>query len=328
MSAPRKLGALISRVPRWDPAALARRPSPFTGESEHTILWQRADGLCVRECPASGGYYVDPAPTPTALAELYASYFREFRSRGDLLDPETLAGIRGAQPVDDARILTLDGLSGGLRRKRALDVGFGLGHNLVRLRKAGAVVDGMDLDSDAITLAKDVAGVEQAWRDDFATTTIDLPPYDLVTMYDLVEHPLEPLSLFERAFEALRPGGLLAIDTPNATFARRDAEPELFMVDYEHMQYFSAATVVFVAHQMGWRLMHLEQRIQGPNIPSESSANGGGAWVAERRRRALAWVRATRAARPLLALRRGAQQHAQRRGRYALFAVLQKPYGG
>ena len=82
--------------------------------------------------------------------------------------------------------------------------------------------------------------------------------FDLVTMYDFIEHPLFPLRAFAKAAELLSPGGLLAIYTPNATFAKQDKEPVCFRTDLEHMQYLTIQSCRHLANAARMQIAHIE----------------------------------------------------------------------
>lgn len=312
MGSLRTFPALV-RLPEW--SALEERRCPLTG-SDGTVVGRRGDGLEVRFSAEPALYFVSPAPTPAALGAFYSSYFRGHREASDLFEPSSVRETLDAVPEGDFRVLVLDALLGGLRGRRALDVGFGRGHNLVRLARAGADVCGVDLDPDAVERAKAALRLPQV-----ALGTIEAAPpgaYDLITMYDLIEHPLDPLALLDQAVARLRPGGLLAVDTPNASFAALDETPHLFRVDLEHMQYFSASTCTWLSRRLGLEVVHLEQH----GFPGSGSAV-----ASDLSARVKDQLRRVRLVYELNRLRRrvARYQPMTRGGRYALFSVFRKP---
>jgi 2-polyprenyl-3-methyl-5-hydroxy-6-metoxy-1,4-benzoquinol methylase len=200
---------------------LVERRSPFDGE-RGVPCYERADGLVVHRCATTGAYYVSPAPTEAALAEFYQTYFREYRKDDSFEQEFAIREVSRADPLDDPRIAVIDGALDGLHKRRALDVGFGLANNLVRLRASGADVEGIDTDPHAVAVARDALGFgSRVSIADF----LQMPErvgYDLLTMYDIIEHPLDPLAFLRKAHRLLRPGGVLAVDTPNATYVGRN----------------------------------------------------------------------------------------------------------
>jgi hypothetical protein len=82
--------------------------------------------------------------------------------------------------------------------------------------------------------------------------------YDLITLHDLIEHPLDPLNMLRRAVEHLAPAAMLSLWTPNASHIHAGGDPMLFCVDLEHMQYLSQQACNFIAMRLGLRIVHLE----------------------------------------------------------------------
>jgi len=95
---------------------------------------------------------------------------------------------------------------------RLFDVGAGSGEFLSQAREVGFEVYGSELSDAAIRLARrrhDVVlsslPLEQEGRGDF---------FDVITMWGLLEHVLDPLSVLRDAFRVLRHAGIAYIHTP------------------------------------------------------------------------------------------------------------------
>jgi len=94
---------------------------------------------------------------------------------------------------------------------RLLDIGAGSGEFLNQAREFGFEVYGNELSNAAIGSARQQYGIslspmplEQEPRTAF---------FDVVTMWGLIEHVLDPLSIIKQAFRLLRSGGILYIYT-------------------------------------------------------------------------------------------------------------------
>ncbi len=253
----RVLEPLDRRIPDWNMHRLISRRCPFcNGGGVPRFI--RPDGLRVNHCVRCDSYFVSPAPDERQLSDFYASYFSRHRKeelrrheRDGLLVREML----NAEPAADEKIAVLAGLV-DLRGKEALDVGFGLGQNMLLLGKLGAEVHGIDTDPDAVAFVRDCLHISTVRR----CSLNDLPSterYHLITLHDLVEHPLRPLEMLRRAVRHLEPGGLLSVWTPNATFAGNEVSPLQFRVDLEHMQYLSVRTASFLAAALNMHIIHL-----------------------------------------------------------------------
>jgi 2-polyprenyl-3-methyl-5-hydroxy-6-metoxy-1,4-benzoquinol methylase len=145
--------------------------------------------------------------------------------------------------------------------KSLLDIGCGNGSLTARLCRRGMRCAGMDMSLSGLALAR------HNYPDiDFFESSLDSPlpdkhrhSYDLVISVEVIEHLLLPRQLFERAREALKPGGTLIVTTPYHGYVKNLAlalcgkfdqhwHP---LRDYGHVKFFSSKTL---------RLLFNEQR--------------------------------------------------------------------
>lgn len=147
----------------------------------------------------------------------------------------------------------LDGRSG----LRILDVGCGTGVMAAALTRYGRV-DGNDLSAGAVALA--AALVPEARFRAGRLEDVDFTgPYDLITLFDVLEHvPREERgALLGALAERLAPGGTLFASTPQGDFTRwlLDERPELAQVIEVEVQ---LAELLAEAAQVGLALAHYE----------------------------------------------------------------------
>ncbi|MBB6123524.1 bifunctional 2-polyprenyl-6-hydroxyphenol methylase/3-demethylubiquinol 3-O-methyltransferase UbiG [Sphingobium subterraneum] len=143
------------------------------------------------------------------------------------LNPVRLAYIRRAVDAhwhgDTRALRPLDG-------RRALDVGCGAGLLCEPLARLGAAVTGIDAAHENIAVA--TAHAEgQGLVIDYRATGIEslmesgelAGTFDLVTSMEVIEHVTDPAQFIRGLADALAPGGLMILSTPNRTVASKIA---------------------------------------------------------------------------------------------------------
>lgn len=106
-----------------------------------------------------------------------------------------------------------------LAGKSAADVGCGAGLLCEPLARLGAKTIGIDAAPENIAAARHHAE-GQGLRIDYRTGSVDAlgtERFDLVTSMEVVEHVADPSAFVEGLADALAPGGLLILSTPNRT---------------------------------------------------------------------------------------------------------------
>ncbi|MBN8657571.1 MAG: class I SAM-dependent methyltransferase [Anaerolineae bacterium] len=99
--------------------------------------------------------------------------------------------------------------------KKALDIGCGGGLFLSKLKAEGAEVTGVELSDTRAFYAKEKHSIEvvkrtiedEYWKSFHGT-------FDIVTLWDVIEHVNYPFETLQAAAKMLKPGGILLIDTP------------------------------------------------------------------------------------------------------------------
>ncbi|GMV33311.1 MAG: methyltransferase domain-containing protein [Chloroflexi bacterium CFX1] len=98
---------------------------------------------------------------------------------------------------------------------KALDIGCGGGLFLAALKREGAHVTGIELSDTRAHYAKSKHGIEVVKRpieDEYWGTFAN--SFDIVTLWDVIEHVNFPQATLKAAARTLKPGGVLLIDTP------------------------------------------------------------------------------------------------------------------
>ncbi len=149
-------------------------------------------------------------PLPDA-AELRAMY-EDARYHESVYFENARAGYREASPEIRIYRRALDDLAALAPPGRLLDVGCATGVFLDLARAAGWRVAGVELSERHAAYARGTFGLE-VWQGDFLDAPYPPASFDAITMWDFLEHVLDPRAVLRRARALLKPGGLLLVFT-------------------------------------------------------------------------------------------------------------------
>lgn len=138
------------------------------------------------------------------------------------------------------------------RNGRVLDVGCSTGgflHSLNRLFPGDYDVLGMDVAGPALNYAEQ-QGLSIV-REPFLDAPFAPSSFDAITFWAVLEHLAEPRAFFAKAVSLLKSGGHCFVLVPNLnSLAQRILGPRYRYVMAEHLNYFSAATLLQLTRQV------------------------------------------------------------------------------
>ena len=149
-----------------------------------------------------------------------------------------------------ARLVWLQSFTAG---GRLLDVGAAYGFFVHLAARAGFAAQGLEPAADCAAFARRELGAElQTGRFE----SVDLPDesFDVVTMFDVLEHFENPRVALQQAARLLRPGGLLVVETGDteALLARLAQQRWYFFDPPQHLVFFSQANLAQLARSVGF----------------------------------------------------------------------------
>jgi len=142
---------------------------------------------------------------------------------------------------------------------RLLDAGCSAGVFAAAARDAGYAVSAFDVSAIAVQFARERFGLDAQVA---ALETADFPAasFDVITLWDVIEHTEDPWQAWRRIAGWLAPGGVIAVRTPNTRCLRvrlRGLDHWDMVSPPEHWHLFSACSLRLFLKQTGFRLLTL-----------------------------------------------------------------------
>ena len=219
----------------------AERKQLYTGLTDR--VFRCAPGRWdLYQCQNCRSGYLDPRPTQATIGIAYRTYFthkkdssepferltgirrirrmlangyRNYRL-GANLQPASRIGIVAAILLPRQRMIIEADLRHITRAEpgmRLLDVGCGSGEFLAYARSAGWEVVGVDPDPKAVEVARN-RGLDVR-KGGIEVLDPEWDRFDGITLNHVIEHVHEPLTVLERCYALLKPGGWIWLETPN-----------------------------------------------------------------------------------------------------------------
>lgn len=201
-------------------------------------------------CRGCGLVFVSPRVQAGTIVDSY--------SAGE--DPTFVSQAEARERTFGESVARIETLTGG--PGRVFDIGTAGGSFLAAARARGWHVDGCEPNRWLAAWGKQHYGIDIRPG---PLTDHDLPKghYDVVTLWDVVEHLPQPSAILERVKDLVRPGGYLIltfpdIGSPSAKYLGR-YWPFLSSV---HLYYFSKKTMREMLREHGFEMLHTRPHTQ------------------------------------------------------------------
>jgi SAM-dependent methyltransferase len=203
-----------------------------------------------------------PLPGPDELRTMY----EDERYHESVYFENAHAGYRRSSPEVRIYARALDDLAALTPPGRLLDVGCATGVFLDLARSAGWDVSGVELSARHAAYARSGFGLD-VWEGDFVDAPFPPASFEAITMWDFLEHVLDPAAVLAQAHRLLAPGGVLlvfTIDTASLFNRLGDLAQRVsggrtgrvleLLYDARHNYYFNGRSLRRLLERTGFRL--------------------------------------------------------------------------
>ena len=201
-------------------------------------------------CRRCGLEYVSPRP---AAGDIVAAY-----SEGD--DPAYVSQVDARQRTFDSALARIEKMQP--RKGRLLDVGTAAGAFLAAARARGWEAEGCEPNRWMAEWGARQYGVAiragELFDQDYPRES-----FDVVTLWDVIEHTPDPVRVVRRVGELLKPGGLVIINYPDrgSWIARLMGRRWPFLSSV-HLYYFKRDTLTRMLEAQGFEIAQLRPHFQ------------------------------------------------------------------
>jgi 2-polyprenyl-3-methyl-5-hydroxy-6-metoxy-1,4-benzoquinol methylase len=208
------------------------------------------DGYDLVACSACGCLYVGQDPAQIDFGALYGEAYYTGGSEAVFADYVGQEAARRAQAR--RKLALLRHLPPRVPRQgRLLDVGCAAGFFLAEAR-AHYEVQGVELSAWSSAYARERLGLP-VLTGTLPEARLPADHFDVVTLWDVIEHVPEPVPLLAEAARVLKPGGRLVLTTGDwgSAYAQRQGPAWHLMTPPWHLTMFSRATLAQAAARAG-----------------------------------------------------------------------------
>jgi len=215
----------------------------------------KINGFQIAECVRCRLVYTNPRLGIEALKEVYDHSY--FRSDNSLV--HGYVDYAGEAPLilrtfrrRWRHLLRFHGKEKG----RLLDLGCAFGYLLKVAQLDGWEVAGLDASLHAVNHAQTTLRLP-VQHSDLSEIPFPDDSFDIITMWDVIEHLPDPMKVLKACRAKLKPGGLFSLITPDcSSFSARlfGSKWVEYQKPHEHLYFFSRKRLSQVLESMGFRM--------------------------------------------------------------------------
>lgn len=202
------------------------------------------------QCISCGLIYTNPRLKPRFLKHLYSEeYFKNNNSH--------VMGytdyVKDEENITKTFLKRLRAIEKYAKKGRLLDVGCATGFFLNSARENGWSVEGVEVSDFAADFARKRFDL-QVYKGDISTINLPKNRYDVITLWDVIEHVTDPINVLKHLRMNLTDNGILVITTPDADSIPARLAKHMWMgykLSDEHLMYLSKKTIENLLERAG-----------------------------------------------------------------------------
>jgi len=222
-------------------------------------------GLPLVKCQGCGLVYANPRLTAEEIWQRYSPdyFWNEYMPALGVTDGQFDLNYFDSRHSAMLRFIARHRPAPG----RLIEIGAGAGFFLKAAERAGWSVAGIEISTEGVEFATTRLGLEIR-RESAEALSFPDASFDVVVMFDVIEHLLDLVAALARVKAVLRPGGLLVVTTPNLHALSRLALGSEWAVlsPAEHLYNFTEASLGLLLRRAEFGEVAFERHFDGLGV--------------------------------------------------------------
>ena len=235
-----------------------RTPCECCGSLKFTPVHLRENNTWVVHCEECHLEFVNPLPTIAAMQENYQK---------EMVGNETESGLHSTYIIErqeriksysklyNSRLDLIEGLYPG--KGTMLDIGCGAGFFLNCAKQRGWNCHGLEILPEYLKYAQENFELDNIRLESLdESLSYDANTFDVITLWDLIEHLRNPLDCLKKIHHVMKPGGLLVMWTPNVKNALFQKDRWMGYKILQHFYFFSEDSLNKMLGKAGFEIVY------------------------------------------------------------------------
>ena len=205
-------------------------------------------------CCACGLYFLSPRPIQADIETYYPDSYVAYRPA---IEDEKWRIMRWKRRRNQRS--RVDSVTKYKQTGKLLEIGCATGNYLVEMRKNGWDVYGVELQTEAASYARNRFNLDVKTGD---LLDVNYPDhyFDVVTLWDVIEHTYNPLAILKEVRRILKPGGIVVFSQPDVASkgAKQFGRTWIGYDSPRHLYLFAGNSLHMVLEQSGLNLLAQE----------------------------------------------------------------------